>query len=126
MYGVEFLYGNGWTTGDIYGVPWGDPDGQVLWQTYRHGSPVASGNFADTWYLEMGTVIGWSNNTGFDVLLVRCTHPRSADPDLQALALDHPVVQLTPPAACPVDFNGDNFADFFDYDDFVAAFESGC
>jgi hypothetical protein len=24
------------------------------------------------------------------------------------------------------DFNGDGFVDFFDYDDFVAAFESGC
>jgi hypothetical protein len=32
--------------------------------------------------------------------------------------------------ACPpgrsADFNGDGFADFFDYDAFVAAFEAGC
>ena len=28
--------------------------------------------------------------------------------------------------ACPVDFNADGFVDFFDYDDFVAAFEGGC
>ncbi len=27
---------------------------------------------------------------------------------------------------CPVDFNGDNFVDFFDYDAFVEAFELGC
>ncbi len=27
--------------------------------------------------------------------------------------------------ACPVDFNCDGFVDFFDYDDFVAAFEGG-
>ena len=28
--------------------------------------------------------------------------------------------------SCPVDFNADGFVDFFDYDDFVAAFENGC
>ena len=27
---------------------------------------------------------------------------------------------------CPADFNGDNFLDFFDYDEFVQAFENGC
>jgi hypothetical protein len=27
---------------------------------------------------------------------------------------------------CPADFNGDDFLDFFDYDDFVQAFEEGC
>jgi hypothetical protein len=27
---------------------------------------------------------------------------------------------------CPVDFNGDDFVDFFDYDAFVQAFEEGC
>ncbi len=27
---------------------------------------------------------------------------------------------------CPADFNGDGFVDFFDFDDFVAAFEAGC
>jgi hypothetical protein len=30
-----------------------------------------------------------------------------------------------PPACCPADFNCDGFADFFDYDDFTAAFEAG-
>jgi hypothetical protein len=30
-------------------------------------------------------------------------------------------------ASCPsADFNGDNFVDFFDYDDYVACFENGC
>ena len=32
---------------------------------------------------------------------------------------------LDPPRACPADFNGDTFLDFFDYADFVACFESG-
>jgi hypothetical protein len=31
-----------------------------------------------------------------------------------------------PEGGCGVDFNGDGFVDFFDYDDFVAAFEAGC
>ena len=26
---------------------------------------------------------------------------------------------------CPADFNGDGFLDFFDYDDYVACFETG-
>src|SRR5262249_30959341 len=29
------------------------------------------------------------------------------------------------PPACPADFNGDGFLDFFDYDDYVACFETG-
>jgi hypothetical protein len=29
-------------------------------------------------------------------------------------------------AACAADFNGDGFLDFFDYDEFVRAFEAGC
>ena len=127
MYAVEFMYGNGWTTGDIYGqYPWGNPDGVVTWETWRAGSLVSSGNFADTWYLQMGTVIGWLDRGGFDTLLVRCTSPRSFDPNLQALALDNLRVQLTPPPPpCAVDFNGDGFVDFFDYDDYVLCFESG-
>jgi hypothetical protein len=31
-----------------------------------------------------------------------------------------------PESVCPADFNGDQFVDFFDYLDFVAAFEEGC
>jgi hypothetical protein len=29
------------------------------------------------------------------------------------------------PLPCPTDFNGDGFTDFFDYSDFVGAFERG-
>jgi len=37
-------------------------------------------------------------------------------------------VSLTATTACPgsADFNGDGFVDFFDFDDFVSAFEGGC
>jgi hypothetical protein len=31
-----------------------------------------------------------------------------------------------PGPACPADFNGDQFVDFFDFTDFVEAFEAGC
>jgi hypothetical protein len=34
------------------------------------------------------------------------------------------VIDCTPPS-CPADFNGDGFADFFDFDDYVTCFESG-
>jgi hypothetical protein len=30
------------------------------------------------------------------------------------------------PAGKTADFNGDDFVDFFDYSDYVAAFEAGC
>jgi hypothetical protein len=35
------------------------------------------------------------------------------------------VFMNTTPGPCPVDFNGDGFLDFFDYSDFVLAFETG-
>jgi hypothetical protein len=31
----------------------------------------------------------------------------------------------TPAPTCPADFNGDQFLDFFDYDEYVACFETG-
>jgi hypothetical protein len=36
------------------------------------------------------------------------------------------VLSVTQPPACPADFNGDGFVDFFDYDGFVVAFDTGC
>ncbi|MFO0835260.1 MAG: hypothetical protein U0638_09830 [Phycisphaerales bacterium] len=125
IYAVEFMYGNGWTTGDIYGqYPWGDADGQVEWETWRNGVPVSSGNFAYTWYLQMGTIIGWRDDAGFDTLYVKCSHPNSYDPLLQALALDNLAVQITPfPPRCPADFNDDGFVNGDDYDGFASAFD---
>jgi uncharacterized lipoprotein YddW (UPF0748 family) len=35
------------------------------------------------------------------------------------------VNELSPPPACPADFNNDGFLDFFDFDDFVTAFSAG-
>jgi hypothetical protein len=35
-------------------------------------------------------------------------------------------MSVTTLSSCQIDFNGDGFVDFFDYDDFVAGFEAGC
>jgi hypothetical protein len=37
-----------------------------------------------------------------------------------------PATLTFPGPACPADFNGDQFVDFFDFTDFVEAFEAGC
>lgn len=37
-----------------------------------------------------------------------------------------PVLLTFPGPACPADFDGDGFVDFFDFADFVEAFEAGC
>jgi hypothetical protein len=35
-------------------------------------------------------------------------------------------MSVTTLSSCQIDFNGDGFVDFFDYDDFVFNFETGC
>lgn len=91
MYGVEFLYGNGWTTGDIYGqYPWGNSNATLEWQTWTGGSLVSSGSVA---YLTVGTVVGFSDDTGFDQLWVRST--TAGNGTLSALAVDNVNVQVT-------------------------------
>jgi PEP-CTERM motif-containing protein len=98
IYGIEFLYGNGWTTGDIFGTyPWGSNTAVVEWQTRSSGSLVSSG-FVTT---GVGTVLGFYDPDGFDQLIVKAPHPNSSDPTLQELALDNLVVQLSP-ASVPV------------------------
>jgi hypothetical protein len=100
IFAVEFMYGNGWTTGDVYGpYPWGNHDAIVEWQTWRGSSMVSSGIIGVAPILEMGTVLGFNDAAGFDQLLVRCTIASSGDPNLQALALDSVHVQLS--AGCP-------------------------
>ena len=125
IFALEFMYGNGWTTGDIYGqYPWGIPDGLVSWQTRRHNAVVSSGLIGDSPWLPVGTVVGFSDPSGFDELRVKCTSSRSGDPSLQALALDTVAVQLSW-ISCPADFNGDGFVDIYDFTDFVTCFEGG-
>ncbi len=111
IYGVEFLYGNGWTTGAIYGpYPWGNDSAVLDWKTYNGNTLVSSGTFGP-W--AVGNVLGFSDPTGFDRLMIRCTHPNSGDPNLEELALDNLLVQLHPDL--PGDFNRDGTVDAADY-----------
>ena len=99
--GLEFMYGNGWTTGDIYGpYPWGNHDAIVEWQSWNNGSMVSSGTIGVAPILEMGTILGFHDPAGFDQLLVRCTIATSGNPDWQALAIDNLHVQLPEPSTC--------------------------
>lgn len=95
IYAIEFLYGNGWTTGDIYGVPWGNNFGWLVWQTLRGTTVVSSGQIGPNPELPVGTIVGWYDPDGFDELQVRCVVSNPSPPDLQELALDDVHVQLT-------------------------------
>jgi len=89
IHGIEFLYGNGWTTGDIYGIPWGSDKAYIIWRTLRAGKVVSSGQIGPNPVLPVGTIIGFHDRKGFDQLQLKCLSPDSGNPDLQALALDN-------------------------------------
>jgi hypothetical protein len=93
IYGLEFLYGNGWSNGNVNGpLPWGNDNAVLEWQTYNGNTLVSSGSVTTG----VGTVVGFSDPDGFDQLRVRAT-ANSIPPDLQELALDNVSVQLTVP-----------------------------
>lgn len=95
IYAIEFLYGNGWTTGDIYGVPWGDNLGWLVWETLRGTAVVSSGQIGPNPSLPVGTIVGWYDPEGFDELHVKCVVENPTPPNFQELALDDVHVQLT-------------------------------
>lgn len=95
IYALEFLYGNGWTTGDINGVPWGNNDAYLEWRTFLDGNLVSSGTVGPNPQLAVGTVIGFYDFVGFDQIQLRCKIDSSFDPNLQAIALDDMYVQYT-------------------------------
>ncbi len=110
MYGIEFMYGNDWTTGDIYGqYPWGNPNGFVEWQTLFNGTVISSGQIGPSPMLPLGTVLGFYDPAGFDQLLVRCRIANSSPTNLQALALDSLNVMLTNSPPAPV-ISGSDFS----------------
>lgn len=64
MYSASFMYGNTWTTGNIFGPnPWGNPAAVLQWETFRNGTMVSSGDMPS---LAMGTVVHFSDLGGFD------------------------------------------------------------
>ncbi|MBS1717563.1 MAG: PEP-CTERM sorting domain-containing protein [Armatimonadetes bacterium] len=95
IHALEFLYGNGWTTGDIYGVPWGNDNAYLDWETLVNGNVVSSGTVGPNPQLPVGTVVGFSDVTGFDELRLRCKISTSFDPNVQALAMDDMKVQFS-------------------------------
>lgn len=108
MHGVEFVYGNTWTTGDIYGqYPWGNNGAYVEWQTLDNGTLVSSGQIGPNPQLSVGTVIGFYDPAGFDQLQVKCKIANSSPPDYQAIALDNLMVQLTNRPPAPVIYGSD-------------------
>ena len=103
IYGLEFLYGNGWTTGDIWGAyPWGNSSAYLEWKTLVGGAIVSSGQIGTTEFLEVGSVVGFRDPEGFDQLMVRAPHPTPIDPNMQELALDNLKVALSPGNPVPV------------------------
>jgi hypothetical protein len=106
IHGVEFMYGNTWTTGNPQ-VPWGNPNAVLDWQTWNNGTPVSAGTIGPNPMLGLGTVVGFYDPAGFDQLLVRSTIVTSGDPTLQALALDTLQVMLTNRPPAPVIYGSD-------------------
>ena len=106
IYGVEFMYGNTWTTGNSQ-VPWGNPNALVDWQTWSNGAMVSSGTVGSASMLQLGTILGFYDPAGFDQLLARATISNSGDPTLQALALDGLNVMLTNVPPAPVIYGSD-------------------
>jgi hypothetical protein len=101
IHGVEFVYGNGWSTGDIYGpYPWGRNDAVLIWETWRDNTNVSSGSMGDVWSLPVGTIVGFYDPSGFDELLMKAVMAPVATTNSNALALDNLHVMLTnvPPA----------------------------
>ncbi len=101
IHGVEFVYGNGWSTGDIYGpYPWGRDDAVLIWETWRAGTNVSSGSIGDPGALPVGTIVGFYDPVGFDELLMKAVMRPVATTNSNALALDNLNVMLTnvPPA----------------------------
>jgi hypothetical protein len=102
IFGVEFMYGNGWSTGTI--PPWGNTPGQVEWQTRIGATIVSTGVDGDPaiWVLPLGTILGFYDPAGFDELWVRCTIAGSGNTNLQDLSLDNLSVMLTNSPPAPV------------------------
>jgi hypothetical protein len=110
IHGVEFVYGNGWTTGDIYGqYPWGRNDAVLIWQTWRNGTNVSSGSMGDLWSLSVGTIVGFYDPLGFDELLMKAVMAPVAATNSNALALDNLNVMLTNRPPTPAIY-GDDFS----------------
>lgn len=90
--GVEFLYGNIWSALTFGGQrsDFGKDSAIIEWKTSLDGDWVSVGS------QPVGTVIGFSDPTGFDYLLLRAVLSTGSGDNNQAIALDNLEVQLAP------------------------------
>jgi len=64
IYGLEFLYGNGWTTGAIHGpYPWGNSGAYLDWKTLVGGTIVSSGQVALQRSFQLGRLLDLETRT---------------------------------------------------------------
>ena len=106
MYGVEFMYGNGWSPG-LAGYTWGNPNAVLDWQTYTNGNLSSFGTIGPPGTLQMATIVGFYDPAGFDQLLVRATIATAGSPPAQDIALDNLHVMLTNRPPAPDIWGGD-------------------
>jgi hypothetical protein len=105
IHGVEFVYGNSWTTGAIFGqYPWGSSDADLVWETWRDGTNISSGSVP---FLAVGSIVGFYDPAGFDELLMKAISTASADTNLNALALDNVSAMLTNVPPAPLVYGSD-------------------
>jgi hypothetical protein len=113
------------------------PENQIL-------APGATAEFATTavgvnvnyrWYKNGAPVLNTPRISGADTRLLRILNVEPADSAVYECRIStgcdtKPVSAFlavqAPANPCPVDFNADGFLDFFDYADYVQAFEEGC
>jgi hypothetical protein len=114
------------------------PDRQIVWgwvtEVYWNPWPIQQ-SVRTYWGVIGCMTIGWGGNNPIPADRVAFTpiNPVLPFDDASSMAVTARdisqivVSEIAAPAAqlCPADYNFDGFLDFFDYDDFVAAYETG-
>ncbi|XVJ58279.1 MAG: hypothetical protein HEQ23_02325 [Tepidisphaera sp.] len=113
------------------------PDNQILapGATAEFATSAVGVNLDYRWYKNGSPLLNSARISGADTRLLRIQNVEPADSAVYecriATGCDTKPVSAflavqAPANPCPVDFNADGFLDFFDYADYVQAFEEGC
>jgi hypothetical protein len=96
--------------------------------------PIQPDEGATSILFESGQARGWSGTGTFEidettdryngVVIARRFGAATPGEGYSGQILEGSVIELQLEPACPADFNGDSFIDFFDYSDYVLCFES--
>ncbi len=114
------------------------PNQQLIWGWYTYWywtSWPTTGHWRTDWVVigcgSLGTP-GGGGNTSTERIVIQPVNPTPSEPvsvDIRARNIPAGAFTLSLDAdmgnPCPVDFDGDGFVDFFDFDAFVSAFENG-